>query len=361
MKHPFALIILVLLLIGVGGGSGYKYWQNQNKPADDGRRSGTPQVVAYVVTSHPFSDQMEAVGTAMANESATLTANVADTVTAINFQEGTPVTAGTVLVQLKDDEEKAELEDARRTASRYNELAKTNATSIAQKDASAAALKVAEARISDRQIIAPFDGITGFRHISPGDLLNPGTVVTVLYDLDPIKLEFTLPERFLSVLESGLEITARTQAWPDQVFNGTVTVIDPGINPVTRAVSLKAEIPNPDGKLKPGLLMTVSVIKDQRQALSVPEAALIQQGQQHQVFVIDQENQANMVPVTIGSREAGYVEITSGLAEGDTIVAEGLLKLRPGLKVNIIRTTTLEEIIKAATAMASPRKQEALK
>lgn len=360
MKHPIALTALILLLIGIGGGTGYKYWQGQNKPDEDSRRSGVPMVVAYQVAAHTFSDQMEAIGTATANESATLSATVTDVATAIHFQEGTAVKAGEVLVQLKDDEERAALEDARRTASRYSELAKTNATSIAQKDASAAALQVAEARMSDRQIIAPFDGVTGFRHISPGDLLTPGTIVTTLYDLDPIKLEFTLPERFLSALAPDLAIEASTQAWPQKIFRGTITVIDPGINPVTRAVSLKAEIPNPDGKLKPGLLMTVSVIRDQRQALSVPEGALIQQGQQHNVYVIDQDNQIRMTPVTIGSREAGYVEVIQGLKEGEIIVAEGLLKLRPSVKVTISRTTTIEEIIKAATAMANPRKQEAL-
>lgn len=360
MKHRIVLICLLLLLGALSAGTGYKFWKNQTKPAEEGRRGGTPQVVAYIVGLQDFSDRMEAVGTAMADEAVTLTANVTDTVTFINFQEGATVRAGDVLLQLNDDEEKAELEEARRSFNRYSELVKTSATSVAQKDASAAALQVAEARVKDRQITAPFDGITGFRHVSPGDLLSPGTVVTSLYDIDPIKLEFTLPERFLSTLKSGLAINARTQAWPDDIFSGKITVIEPGINPVTRAVSLKAEIPNPDGKLKPGLLMSVDVVRAQRKALSVPEAALIQQGQQHNIFRIGEENSVSMIPVTIGNREAGYVEILEGLQDGDKIVAEGLLKIKPGTKVTIGRIVTLDEIIRAATEMANPRKQEAL-
>lgn len=360
MKRRWALTGIILIALTVLAATGYKFWINTQKP-EQGRRGGTPDIVAYVVAPRTFTDRIEAIGTAQANEAATLTATASDTVTAINFEEGTLVTKDTVLVQLNDAEERAEMEDAKRTADRYSALARTSASSAAQRDTSATTLAMAEARVKDRQIIAPFDGLAGFRNVSLGDLVTPGMAVTAIYDIDPIKLEFTLPESYLSILESGLEIEARTSAWPDKIFGGKVTVIEPRINPDTRAISLKAEIPNADGALKPGLLMTVNVVKNERKSLSIPEAAILQQGSAQNVYVIGEDKKVTLTPVTIGMRETGYVEILQGLKEGDTIVAEGLLKVRSSSAVEISRTVTIEEMIEAATGMATARKQKALK
>ena len=359
MKRRMAVWGLVLIALIIVGGTGYKIWQDSQK-ADSGKRGGTPAIIAYNVASRVFTDRIEAVGTAMANEEATLTATASDTVTAINFEEGKPVTKDAVLIQLNDAEERAEMEDAKKTFDRFTALAKSSATSVAQRDTSAAELKMAEARLRDRQIIAPFDGLAGFRNVSLGDLVTPGMTVTSIYDIDPIKLEFTLPESFLSILVPGLEIEAVTSAWPDKQYKGVVTVIEPRINPVTRAVSLKAEIPNLDGTLKPGLLMTVNVVKDERTALSIPEAAIIQQGNNQNVYVIGADNKVTLTPITIGSREAGFVEVTEGLKEGDRLVAEGLLKVRPGASVEIAKTVTIDDMIKSAVEMSTQRKQEAL-
>lgn len=360
MKRRLALFALLIMVLTIAGTTGYKIWQSTQK-SEENKRGGTPAVVAYVVTPRTFVDRMQAVGTAMANEAATLTATASDTVTAINFEEGALVTRDTVLVQLNDAEERAEMEDAQKIFDRFDKLAKSSATSKAERDTSGAALAIAEARVRDRQIIAPFDGIAGFRNVSLGDLVTPGMEVTSVYDIDPIKLEFTLPESYLSILEPGLEIEARTSAWPDKVFTGKISVVDPRINADTRAISLKAEIANPEGTLKPGLLMNVDVVKNERSALSIPEAAIVQQGDKQNVYVIGADKKATLVPVKIGTREAGYIEVLAGLQEGDTIVTEGLLKVRPGAPVEIARTVTIDDMMKAATDMATPRKQEALK
>ncbi len=360
MKRRLALLALVLLAAVIVAATAYKFWTNMQKPADS-RRGGQALVMAYVVEPRGFSDRIEAIGTAQANEAATLTAAASDTVTAINFEEGARVAKGDVLVQLNDDEERASMEDARKVAERYSTLAKNSASSAAERDTSAAELAVAEARVRDRQIIAPFDGITGFRNVSVGDLVTPGMAVTSVYDIDPIKLEFTLPETYLALLAPGLAIEARTSAWPEQVFAGKVTVVEPLINAETRAVALKAEIANPEGQLKPGLLMTVTVVKNERRSLSVPEAAILQQGNTHNVYVIGDDKQARLKPVRLGVRETGFVEILDGLSAGDTIVAEGLMKVRPGVPVEIAKTLTLEDMIKSSAAMATERKQKALK
>lgn len=360
MKRRLALSGIILIALIVLAATGYKFWTNTQKP-EQGRRGGTPSIVAYVVAPQTFTDRIEAIGTAQANEAATLTATASDTVTAINFEEGTLVTKDTVLVQLNDAEERAEMDDAQKAADRYSALAKTSASSAAQRDTSAATLAMAQARVKDRQIIAPFDGLAGFRNISIGDLVTPGVTVTAIYDIDPIKLEFTLPESYLSIVEAGLEIEARTSAWPEKIFSGKVTVVDPRINADTRAISLKAEIPNSDGALKPGLLMTVNVVKNERPSLSIPEAAILQQGSSQNVYVIGADKKVTLTPVTIGVRETGYVEILEGVKEGDTIVAEGLLKVRPDATVEIARTVTIEDMVKAASDMANARKQKALK
>lgn len=360
MKRRIALLGLVLIALIIVAGTGYKSWNNSHKP-EDKKGGGTPGIVAYIVTPRTFTDRIEAVGTAMANEAATLTATASDTVTAINFEEGALVTKDTVLIQLNDAEEQAEMEEAKKTFDRYTALAKSSATSVAQKDSSSAALQMVEARLRDLQIVAPFDGIAGFRNVSLGDLVTPGMAVTSVYDVDPIKLEFTLPESFLSVLVPGLEIEAITSAFPNKQFKGKISVVEPRINPETRAVSLKAEIPNPDKQLMPGLLMTVNVVKDERTALSIPEAAIIQQGTDQNVYVIGDDKKVTLTPVKIGSREAGYVEVTQGLKEGDHIVAEGLLKVRAGAAVEIAKTVTIDDMIEAAAGMSTPRKQEALK
>lgn len=360
MKRRLALLGLILIALTIAGGTGYKVWQNSQKK-DEGKRGGIAQIVAYNVAPRVFTDRIQAVGTAMANEAATLTATASDTVTLINFEEGALVAKDTILVQLNDAEERAQMVDAQKAFDRYSALAKSSATSEAQRDTAAATLAIAEARVRDRQIIAPFDGIAGFRNVSLGDLVTPGMEVTSVYDIDPIKLEFTLPESYLAILESGLSIEARTSAWPDKTFKGAITVVDPRINATTRAVSLKAEIPNPDNQLKPGLLMTVNVVKDERTSLAIPEAAILQQGEKQNVYMIGTDKKAVVTPVTIGAREAGYVEIISGLKEGDVIVAEGLMKVRPGAPVEISKTITIDEMVEAATGMATPRKQEALK
>lgn len=360
MKRRLLLLVIILIAAAIVAATGYKFWSQSQKPADS-RRGGTPAVVAYIVKPRPFTDRIEAIGTAQPHESATLTASASDTVTAINFEEGAAVTAGEVLVQLNDAEERASMEDARKTAERYTTLAKTSASSAAQRDTALAELAVAEARVRDRQIIAPFDGMTGFRNVSIGDLVTPGMAVTAVYDIDPIKLEFTLPENYLSILQPGLEIEARTSAWPGEIFKGAITVIEPRINADTRAVSLKAQIPNPTGQLKPGLLMTVNVVKNERRSLSIPEAALLQQGRTQSVYVIGADKQASLQEVTVGARETGFVEIIDGLSEGDVIVAEGLMKVRPGTAVEIAKTLTIEQMIENSATMATERKQKALK
>ncbi|HSR64411.1 MAG TPA: efflux RND transporter periplasmic adaptor subunit, partial [Xanthomonadaceae bacterium] len=199
--------------------------------------------------------------------------------------------------------------------------------------AAAATLAAKRAAVADRTISAPFAGVLGLRQVSPGALVTPGTVITTLDDDSRIKLDFTLPESALSAIAPGQAVSARSDAWPGQAFDGRIAQVDSRVDPDTRAVKARAELPNPDGRLRAGMLLRVQVQLPARQALVVPELAIQQEGEQASVFRVGGDGKADKVPVKLGSRRQGEVEVVSGLEAGDRIVVEGTVKLHPGSRV----------------------------
>ena len=163
--------------------------------------------------------------------------------------------------------------------------------------------------------------------------MTPGTTIASLDDVSVIKLDFAVPESFLSALAVGQTVTARSAAWPDREFTGTVRTIDSRIDPVTRAVTLRAEIPNPERELRPGMLLTLRVFQPERQALVIPEISVIQVAQDAHVFRVKADDTVEQVDVTLGQRRDGEVEVVEGLAAGDRIVVDGTVKLRSGARV----------------------------
>jgi len=306
-------------------------------------------VEIYAVASKPWRDAIDALGTAHANESVTITAKVTETVVRVNFTDGQEVAAGAVLVDLSGRAEIAALaeaqaafDEASRLYQRQQTLAKAQTVSAAMLDQQRAARDTAKARtdairarLGDRVITAPFAGRLGFRQVSPGALVTPGTVITTLDDVDPINLDFTLPERFLAALEPGQTITAHSEAFPGESFDGVVTAIDPRIDVATRALIVRAQVPNPERRLKPGLLMTLTVEANPRQSLVVPEIAVQAIGERSFVYRVDGEGRAQQVFVRLGGRRAGEVEVLDGLSAGDQIVTDGLVRVRPGVALKV--------------------------
>lgn len=314
-------------------------------------------VIVTSVKSDGFVDRVEALGTTFANESVTITANVSDKIVEIHFEDGQEVEEGYLLVALQRAEQRAALAAAeailseRRTAyQRARELESRQYTTTAQLEERLAALREAEAnrdaaaaRLADREIRAPFDGIVGLRNISVGTLVTPGSVITTLDDLDPIKLDFTVPAAYLATIRPGLEIVAATTALPGIQFKGEIRSVSSKVDPVTRSFTARALIDNPDHALKPGLLMTVQLLRNPRQALVIPEEALIPVGTQNFVFVIEDgvtEGVKNPIAhrreVHTGARRLGEVEILSGLSEGERVVTHGTMQLRDGQPVHIV-------------------------
>jgi membrane fusion protein (multidrug efflux system) len=375
------LMILALLLIpGRGGRQKYMFvlmvlggviltgYQVFLKSQGGGWEMPPATITAQTVAVVPFADRIEAIGTTQANESTSLTSNVTETVREINVSEGQFVTKGTVLVQLHDDEERASLIEAEKAFNRSAALVRTQAVSPARLDTDRARLDIVRAQVADRQITAPFDGILGLRSISVGDIVNPGTVITTLDDVDPIKLEFSVPESFVAAVKSGMMIEARTDAYPGQIFSGLITAIDPRIDPVTRSLKIKAEIDNGAGLLRAGMLLATDIVRNRRDGVAVSEEALVSSGEQKSVLVLtrpegqgaDQMYLVESRLVTIGGRMPGYVEVLSGLKVGEKIVVDGVIKSFPGSRVKIGGEKAIAATVDRAIKNAVPGKQDEL-
>lgn len=305
------------------------------------------QVRVATVVSSQLQDKAEALGTLRANESVVISVNVAETITAIHFEDGEAVNANDVLVEMTSAEEHALLseaqtnaDEAQRQLQRIKQLVASGTASEAlldqrQRDADAAhsRLLATQSRLSDRIVLAPFSGTVGLRNVSVGALVRPGDVITTLTDNSVMKLDFSLPSVYLASAKIGLPIKATASAYPDKVFNGEIRSIDNQVDPVTRAIKLRAIIPNDEKLLKQGLLMQVDLFMNSRQALLLPEQALLPRGEENDVFVakeLDGKLIAEKRSVEIGQRRYGDVEIVSGVSQGERVVTHGGFKLAPG-------------------------------
>lgn len=340
------LVVIAVLVALIGGAIWYKESSKQEKQA---MQRPPVSVVVTEVKQDRFYDQVEALGTARANESLEITAKVTDTVVATFFQDGQYVKRGQTLLQLEDAEEQAELaiaqvrlHEQQREFRRIEDLVRQRTVAGSELDRlqslidSARAMVDQElAKIADRNIVAPFSGQLGFRMVSKGALVTPGTVITTLDDISTIKLDFAVPERFLSSLTKGSEIVALSDAFPGQRFVGKVASIDPRINPTTRSVTVRAHLPNNKSLLRPGMLLKISLIKDSRDTLVIPEEAILTVRDQQYVYLVDDSSKVVRQLVTVGQRRPGEVEILEGLSEGQRVISRGKLKVREGQQVSL--------------------------
>lgn len=322
--------------------------------ADAGAGWGGRQtpVAVHVVDLAEFTDVVEALGTARANESVTVTAKVSDVIARLDFDSGERVEAGQILAELADAEEAAGLTEARATlretnrdVERIRDLTERGVAprsrldeAIAANERARARVEAIEARVADRIIRAPFSGVIGLRNVSAGELVRPGDVIAQLDDASIIKLDFTVPERFLAVMEVGQDVAARSSAFPDTVFMGQVDQIDTRVDPATRAVTVRALIDNADGRLRPGMLMTVELRRERRLRPAVPGGAVVRLSEQAYVFRIEDGERgttAVRVPVELGRRTQGLIEVLAGVEPGDRIVSEGVHRLSNGAPVSV--------------------------
>ena len=304
-------------------------------------------VTAATVRMQPWSDTVQALGTVKGRESVTVTAKVSETVQRVHFDSGDAVTAGAPLVTLSGQAQQAGLAEAQASANeaqklyqRQSELASQQLiarsaldSQRATRDAANARVRQIRAQLGDRTIRAPFAGVLGLRQVSPGSLVTPGTVIATLDDIARVYVDFPVPESMLANVAAGQSLTGNSVAYPGRSFEGNVSTVDSRIDPATRAVTVRGDFANPDGALRPGMLMQVSLHRPERQALLVPEISVVQVGNSTFVYRLMADGSAERADIKIGARRDGLAEVTSGLKPGERIVVDGTGKLRPGSKV----------------------------
>jgi membrane fusion protein (multidrug efflux system) len=348
-RHFFLVVALVavVVMLVVGGLKLAFGNKDANKAGGGGRATSVSQMV---VGERPFVDRIEVLGAAKGRQSVTITSNTPELITAVHFTDGQSVSRGQVLVELKADQEdagiseaKARLAQAERDYARWKTLADKGIAPRATAEQYLSALDVAKASVGtaqaqklDRVLRAPFSGRVGISDVAPGMLIAAGTPIVSLDDASVIRVDFSVPDRYLQTLRIGLPIAARPDALPGETFQGKIAQIDTRIDPATRALKARAEFPNPGGRLKPGMLVKVSIDQGTRTGVAVPEAAVQFEGTQASVFRIAKGPKgliARRTDVDTGLSEGGFVEIRAGLKKGDKIVADGLNRIQDGAAV----------------------------
>lgn len=300
------------------------------------------------VTSGTVVDRFEAVGTLEAQEAITLVSQIDALAIDIPFQEGYLLQAGDLIAQLDDAQLKAEelragavLDQRKISYERIKTIVEQKAAAPQDLDDAAAALKVAEAdlaliraRLAKTRIVAPFTGLVGARRVSPGAFLRSGDPITELARIDQLRIVFYAPERYVSSLKPGAEVTVSTPAYPGYELKGKISVVEPIVDPATRTVKIVARVGNTANQLRPGMSANVSAVLNLRKnALIIPDEAIFAEGNQNLVYVIKPDSSVTRTPVTLGARQAGTVEVLDGLKSGMKIVRAGHQKLFEGAKV----------------------------
>lgn len=350
------LYLLALAAVAAGLRFGFPEWFGITSKRDDMlvRTSDVPPVVVAEAKLAPFADLLEALGTVHANESVEINPYRADRVTAIHFEDGQDVEKGQLLLELQIDEEQAELLEAQAVLAQRRvvfeqakQLLAEGVRSQGEFDVAHAEVEAAQARIQRLQatianhlVRAPFAGTLGFRRVSIGAFVQTDTVLTTLDDLSTVKVDFTIPETWLREVTAGMTLRARSEAFPAATFEGVVKTVDTRLDERTRSATVRAVLANPEHRLRPGMLLVLKVDRGEDPVLQVPEEAIIPRGDAQFVLRVDAGDVAREVPVQVGRRRIGAVEIREGLAAGDRVVVEGTVRVQAGAPVHVVSLRT---------------------
>ncbi|HLN53210.1 MAG TPA: efflux RND transporter periplasmic adaptor subunit [Lentimicrobium sp.] len=343
------VFIIVVLFVIVGYKAGI-FEKKENNEASKGKSDSAEilPVSGYIVAQGGLTDRIVATGNVMANEEVQLSAEVAGRITAINFTEGTNVIKGTVLVTINDTELLAQLEKVH-----YNQkLAKEReqrAKSLLQKEAISqeeydraltdlntvnAEASLIQAQLEKSKIIAPFSGTIGLRQVSEGAFVTPGQRIATLTQVQPVKIEFSVPERFAQSVSKNSKVTFSMEG-SNNKFEAVIYAVEPFIDQETRTVSVRAFYPNRNLELRPGSFARVEFeLNHMENALQIPAQAVIPELGGYRVFKYE-NGKAEQKKIGVGIRTSEMVQVTEGLENGDTIITSGLLQLRSGMPVNI--------------------------
>jgi membrane fusion protein (multidrug efflux system) len=351
MKRIAYLAAAVALLVAAG--LGLRHYSGAKPVPAAKPAAGAPRALpvrAAVVREDTVIETVTAVGSLLANESVMIRPETDGRIETIHFSEGQLVRKGDKLVSLDASEIEAQLASAAAAANLNRSRLQRSGELYAKKFISAQALDEARenlnqtdarvteirAKLAKTVIRAPFEGVAGLRQVSPGAYVKAGQDIARLEGIGTLKLDFRVPELYLAKIRGGQALAVTVDAWPGETFDGAIYAIEPSVDEATRTVLLRARLPNPGVRLKPGLFARVMLTLDRReQARVVPEQAIVPRGGERYVFRIV-EGKAVMVRVELGLRRPGEVEIVSGLETGQQIVADGQLKLRDGAAVTVV-------------------------
>lgn len=366
--RTFVSMVIVVAVAAFLGGAWWLFMGAKAQPSGGPGAGGPPGGFAMPVEAGPVKvgqnrRDIVAIGSLRSNESVVVRPELAGRVVEIGFAEGQRVRKGQVVVRFESSIERAELAQAQASLAlskanfeRAEELLKRGAGTQRTLDEARwklrndeAAITLVQARLEKLVINAPFDGVAGLRRVSLGDFVNVGADIVNLEMIDPLKVDFRVPEIFLSAVRNGQPIEVGVDAYPELRFPGEVYAIDPQIDTAGRSIVIRARITNPDDKLRPGLFARVTLTLAVREnAVFIPEESLIPVGNQHFVLKLIDPPAGATVPqgakmakntlVKLGDRRKGEVEIVEGLAPGDIVVTAGVLKVRDGMPVQPMPT-----------------------
>ena len=349
MKKFFKILVEIIIGLVVLGAAVMVYNSGKKeKAANKTQAAGAVPVVVQRVAERLTHDRVEALGRGVARESILVTASESEKITDVFFNDGDAVRAGQLLVQLEERLLQAEREialatlaDERREMERARELlgkdgiarkvVEGRETSLAKAELALAAI---DTRLDMRKVRAPFAGVLGLRQVSLGAYVSPGTVLTTLDDISELHVDFSVPERYLGMLATGLVFRARTSAFPEEVLEGRITHVEARIDAASLSAMARGTLANADGRLRPGMLFSVWLEALPRMSMWVPEKVMVSLGEKQFVFVAS-DGRVTRREVKLGRREVGMVEVREGLTAEEWVVTDGVGKLRDGAQVEV--------------------------
>ncbi len=337
---PLALAVTLLLIHG----------QAIATQPPSSRSMPAQAVTSTTVQSVTQQRTLTALGTLKANQSVNIAPRIAGQITHLGINDGQEVGKNAVLIKLDARAQQAnvkmaqvELADAQRQLASRTALYARKAVSKDELDAQTAQGQRLNASLESQMVTldyhtikAPFSGILGFSDISHGAMVNNNEVITTLDDLSTMKLSFELPENVLNQIKPGALVSARSESWPDTVFEGNISAINPRIDVNNLTFTSQASIDNSDQKLRPGMPVRITIMQEPTNSLVVPARSVLFDGHQQYVYVINEQNTANRRMITVGQSTEDTIEVLGGLSVGERIIDEGVIKAREGTRVQIM-------------------------
>lgn len=357
--------LAIIALLGGAGYGGWVAWTSQNAPAEQAQQRArqAPGVIVAPAKLERVERTISAVGTGRALQSVELATLSEGRVVEIGFEGGDLVEEGQVLLRLDDAAERAELDEALaeydRAKSAFaraeellgrNQIARTaHESARADYDSAKAVVDRARKELEDRTLHAPFAGVMGYRLLDLGAVARSNTPIGTLDDLTALDVDFSLPERFYGEVEPGAPVRATSEAFPGEVFEGVVASVARRLDPVSRAFTARARLPNPDMRLPAGAFMRVTLVLEAREGVTAPEEAVVAEGGGRYVYVVA-DDKAQRRAVTIGARRDGWAEIVEGLSADELVITRGVQKVADGRPVRILEIEGSEGPVAAKPA-----------